>query len=110
MSVAFVMLTLAATASAQRERTTATTIQVTAFEFGFTLSAKSARIGTVTFVIKNTGLSAHDFWINGKRSPLIQPDQTGKLTVKFTKTGRYRYHCTVAGHAWSGMRGIFTIR
>jgi uncharacterized cupredoxin-like copper-binding protein len=112
-AVVVAALTLGVLASARTAHSTtasATTIHVKAFEFGFTLSAKSARRGKVTFVVKNVGLGEHTFKINGKRTPLIQNSTTAKLTVKFTKAGKYPYRCTVAGHAASGMRGVFTIR
>jgi plastocyanin len=44
------------------------------------------------------------------RSPLIQPDKTATLAVTFTKKGKYRYLCTVPGHAALGMRGVFAVR
>ena len=108
--VAAVTLGVLASARTAHSTTASATIHVKAFEFGFTLSAKSARRGKVTFVVKNVGLGEHTFKINGKRTPLIQNSTTAKLTVKFTKAGKYPYRCTVAGHAASGMRGIFTIR
>ena len=89
----------------------ATTIQVSGKEFSFKLSAKSiARPGTVTFKFKNVGHMAHDFKINGKTTPLLQPGKTAKLVVTFKKKGNYRYLCTVPGHAAAGMRGVFTVR
>ncbi|SRR6266571_6531486 len=111
-------LTLGVVAAARTAHSTtasATTIHVKAFEFGFTLSAKSARRGKVTFVVKNIGLGGHTFEINGKRTPLIQKSTTAKLTVTFTKAGKYPYRCTVGGngiggHAAAGMKGVFTIR
>ena len=52
----------------------------------------------------------HDFKINGKHTPLIQPGTTARLVVTFTKKGKYPYLCTVPGHAAAGMKGIFTVR
>jgi outer membrane protein assembly factor BamB len=87
------------------------TVQVEGGEFFFRLSAKSAaKPGTVTFVFKNVGHVAHDFKINGKQTPLIQPGQTAKLVVPFSQTGSYPYLCTVPGHAEAGMKGAFTVR
>ena len=106
-------LTLASPAFPQRARASSTrtlAIRVKAFEFGFTLSAKAAPLGTVTFIIKNTGLTAHDFRIDGRRSAIIQSGQTGRLTVRFVKPGKYPYRCTIDHHAWGGMKGTFTIR
>ena len=65
--------------------------------------------GTVTFLFQNVGHVTHDFSIDGKQTPLIQPGQTAKLAVAFTKNGKYPYLCTVPGHAEAGMKGVFTV-
>jgi uncharacterized cupredoxin-like copper-binding protein len=89
----------------------AATAQVKGREFRFTLSSKSvAKPGTVTFNFTNTGTVAHDFKIGGKTTPLVQPGHTAKLVVRFRKTGKFSYLCTVPGHAAAGMRGVFTVR
>jgi len=112
--IAIASLALTQLASAQGERPTAaaaTTVQVKGGEFFFKLSTKSiARPGKVTFVFKNVGHVLHDFSIHGKKTPLIQPGKTAKLVVTFKKKGKYRYLCTVPGHAAAGMRGVFTVR
>jgi plastocyanin len=80
-------------------------------EFFFKLSTRSiARPGTVAFTFKNVGHVAHDFKINGKKTPLIQPGYTARLVVTFKKTGKYPSLCTVLGHAAAGMRGLFAVR
>jgi len=90
--------------------TKAGAIQVQAGEFFFRLSAQSAaKPGTVTFVVKNIGQVQHDFRINGKQTPLIDPGKTANLVVSFTKSGKYPYLCTVPGHAEAGMKGVFTV-
>lgn len=87
------------------------TIKVSASEFKFVLSKKSISPGTtVIFKVTNKGKIGHDFKINGKKTPLIQPGTTGKLVVTFKKKGKYPYLCTVPGHAQAGMRGTFTVR
>jgi plastocyanin len=103
--------TAPAGAVAQRPpRHQGTAIQVQGGEFFFRLSTKSlAKPGTVTFVFKNIGHVAHDFQINGKQTPLIQPGQTANLVVSFTKNGKYPYLCTVPGHAEAGLKGVFTV-
>jgi uncharacterized cupredoxin-like copper-binding protein len=89
----------------------ATTVRVSGGEFFFKLSAKSiANPGKVTFVFKNVGHTPHDFKINGKKTPLIQPGKTSSLVVMFKKKGKYSYLCTVPGHAAAGMKGVFTVR
>jgi uncharacterized cupredoxin-like copper-binding protein len=113
-AIAIASLALVPIASARGEhqtRVTATTIQVKGGEFFFKLSAKSiAKPGKVTFVFKNVGHVEHDFKINGKKTPLIQPGKTAKLVVTFTKKKKYTYLCTVPGHAAAGMKGVFTVR
>jgi uncharacterized cupredoxin-like copper-binding protein len=86
-----------------------TRVYVTAAEWGFILSPKTARVGTVNFVITNGGQLPHDLSIGGKTSQLVQPGQSATLTVIFAKRGHYPYRCTVHGHAAAGMRGIFTV-
>lgn len=87
------------------------TVQVQGGEFFFKLSTKTlAKPGTVTFTFKNIGHVLHDFDINKKKTPLIAPGKTAKLTVKFTKKGKYAYLCTVPGHAAAGMKGVFTVK
>ncbi len=89
----------------------ASTIQVKGGEFFFRLSTKSiAKPGKATFVFTNIGHVAHDFKIDGEVTPLIQPGQTTKLAVTFTKAGSYPYLCTVPGHAEAGMKGTFSVR
>ena len=97
--------------ASRRRRSAAATTQVKGREFRFTLSSKSvAKPGTVTFNFTNTGTVAHDFKIDGKTTPLVQPGHTAKLVVRFKKTGKFSYLCTVPGHAAAGMRGVFTVR
>lgn len=78
-------------------------------EFKFILSTKTATHGTVTFTITNKGALSHDFKIGGKKTALVKPGKTAKLTVTL-KAGKYRYLCTVPGHAAAGMKGTFTVR
>jgi uncharacterized cupredoxin-like copper-binding protein len=113
-AVAITALALVGPAGARTEpqaNASATTIHVGAKEFSFRLSAKSIRRpGKVTFAVKNNGDEAHDFRINGKQTKLLQPGRTARLGVSFRRKGKYRYLCTVPGHAAAGMRGIFTVR
>jgi len=100
-----VPLTIAGT-----QRAAATAVSVSGKEFKFTLNRKSAPRGTILFKFKNVGAVAHDFKIAGKKTPLVQPGSSATLRVKISKPGRYRYICTVVGHAAAGMKGIFTVR
>jgi uncharacterized cupredoxin-like copper-binding protein len=99
-----------ATAATTRHAAKTTTITVAMSEFKFKLSKASAPKGTVVFKLSNKGQVAHDFKINGKKTPLVSPGKSATLTVKFQKTGKFPYLCTVPGHAASGMKGTFTIK
>jgi uncharacterized cupredoxin-like copper-binding protein len=108
-SLAFVQF--AAAGTDRQARATAQTIQVSGGEFFFKLSTKSiAKPGQVTFVVKNIGHVAHNFKIDGKTTPLLNPGATARLTVAFAKKGKYPYLCTVPGHAAAGMEGVLTVR
>jgi uncharacterized cupredoxin-like copper-binding protein len=86
-----------------------TTIGVSGKEFKFRLSASSARHGTITFRFTNKGTLKHDFKIDGKKTPVIARGKSATISVRL-KAGRYRYLCTVPGHAASGMKGTFRVR
>jgi uncharacterized cupredoxin-like copper-binding protein len=88
-------------------RTTATTIKVTAKDFKFVLSKKSATHGKVTFKVTNKGPSPHDFKIAGKKTKLLKKGKSATLTVTLKKGKKYTYICTVPGHAQLGMKGSF---
>jgi plastocyanin len=107
-------LTPVALASARPQATAhaaATRDSVSAKEFSFHLVKKSIpRPGQVTFTFRNAGTTAHDFDIGAKKTALIGPGKTARLTVTFHEKGRFAYRCTVPGHAQAGMRGVFTVR
>jgi uncharacterized cupredoxin-like copper-binding protein len=88
-------------------RTAATTIKVTAKDFKFVLSKKSATHGKVTFKVTNKGHTQHDFKIAGKKTKLLGPGKSATLTVTLKKGKKYTYICTVPGHAQLGMKGSF---
>jgi uncharacterized cupredoxin-like copper-binding protein len=91
----------------------ATAVSVTAgkpSEFRFALSKKTVPKGSVTFRVVNRGTVSHDFKIAGKRTKLIPKGKSTTLTVKLLKAGKYKFLCTVPGHAAAGMRGVLTVR
>jgi len=100
---------VAAPALASRTHATATAVTVTATEFKFKLSKASVPHGSVTFTLVNKGKLAHDFKIGGKKTALIKPGKSAKLTVTL-KAGKAAYLCTVAGHAAAGMKGNLTVK
>ena len=76
-------------------------------EFHFKLTG-TARPGTVTFRITNRGKLAHDFKIAGKKTKILQKGKSATLTVRLRK-GRYKYVCTIPGHADKGMKGTLRV-
>lgn len=89
----------------------ATTVQVSEFEMGFTLSQSSVPCGAVTFVQKNTGGATHNFAIHGVAGgvgALIGPGQSTTMTVQLTPA-KYTYQCDVQDHASLGMVGTLTV-
>ena len=83
--------------------------KVNATEFKFVLPLKTAKPGTITFLVVNKGKLPHDFKIAGKKTPTIAPNKNTVLKVTL-KRGRYKYICTVPGHAAAGMSGFFTVK
>jgi uncharacterized cupredoxin-like copper-binding protein len=100
---------VAAPALGSRTHATATAVTVTATEFHFKFSKTSVPHGSVTFTVVNKGHVAHDFKISGKKTSLIKPGKSAKLTVTL-KAGKIAYLCTVAGHAAAGMKGKLTVK
>jgi uncharacterized cupredoxin-like copper-binding protein len=100
---------LSAPALASRSHVTAKAVTVTASEFKFKLSTTSVPKGAVTFTVVNKGKIPHDFKIAGKKTPLLKPGKSAKLTVTL-KAGKFPYICSVAGHAQLGMKGTLTAK
>jgi len=99
---------VAAPALGARAHATATSVTVTASEFKFKLSKASVPHGTVIFTVVNKGKLPHDFKIGGKKTALVKPGKSAKLTVTL-KAGKAPYLCTVAGHAAAGMKGTLKV-
>ncbi len=103
-------------ASAKSSGTTVTVTAGKPSEFGFKLSTKSVKHGSVTFKVTNGGSIPHDFKLcsspkggsatacAGKVTPMISPGKSATLTVTLAP-GTYEYLCTVPGHAAGGMKG-----
>ncbi len=102
-------LVLAATALAAPTKTAVTVTAGKPSELRFTLSKKTVPAGAVTFTITNKGKSTHDFKIAGKKSAVLRPGKTAKLSVVLKK-GKAAYLCTLPGHAAAGMKGTITVK
>lgn len=89
--------------------TATTTIKVTEREYHIALSATSAKAGSVTFVVRNTGKISHRLSVAGAgltkpvSTPTIKPGTTRSLTVKLGG-GKLSLWCPVPGHAALGMK------
>jgi uncharacterized cupredoxin-like copper-binding protein len=107
--LAVVVLVAAAIAVPVTIAVAATSVSVTGKEYKFTLSKKTVRHGSVTFRFKNAGKLSHDFKIAGKKTKIITKGKTAApLTVKLKK-GKYKYVCTIPGHADKGMKGTLRV-
>jgi plastocyanin len=98
-----------ASASATHRAALVTKIKVTAKNFKFVLSKKTAKRGVVVFKVTNTGSVQHDFSIKGRKTRKLSHGQSATLRVTFLRKGHYPYKCTVDSHASLGMKGVFTI-
>ena len=91
----------------------ATVVNVTAgkpSELKFTLSKKASAKGVVTFKVTNRGALEHDFKIAGKVTKKLKPGTTATLKATFKKGGKFKYLCTLPGHAAAGMKGTFVVK
>jgi len=84
-------------------------VTVVATDFKFVLSKRRVPTGTVIFTVKNKGKIPHDFKILGKKTRLIAAGKSAVLRVKVSKKGRFKYICTITGHARLGMKGVFAV-
>jgi uncharacterized cupredoxin-like copper-binding protein len=69
---------------------------------------KSVKHGLIRFKVKNVGVLSHNFVITKHQSILVKPGRRAVLNVNL-KRGRYRYICSIAGHAANGMKGILVV-
>jgi uncharacterized cupredoxin-like copper-binding protein len=101
-----VLLAFSPFAGARSSAAQVTTVKVTAKEFKFILSRKTAPHGKVVFKLVNKGSVKHDFKIAGKKTPKLGHNKTATLRVTLKK-GRHPFICTVDSHAKFGMKGVF---
>jgi uncharacterized cupredoxin-like copper-binding protein len=86
-----------------------TTVTVSMFEYGFTLSTNSVPSGQVTFVVKNDGKEVHNFDLETIHAgALLDPGKSETWTVSLPPRS-YAYECDVAFHAQQGMIGNLTV-
>jgi uncharacterized cupredoxin-like copper-binding protein len=69
---------------------------------------KSVRHGLIRFKVRNLGVLPHNFVIARHQTILITRGRRAVLDVTL-KRGRYRYVCSIAGHAAKGMKGMLVV-
>ena len=91
----------------------AQTVRVVEREYGISLSARP-RAGRATFVVRNAGDDAHDFWVRGGgktwKTRVVAGGNSSRLTATLKRGIRYRFWCGVGSHAEKGMTGSFVAR
>ena len=80
-------------------------VTVTAKDYSFSLSEKTSAVGKVTFSVKNSGKKDHSFQIAGKKTSVLKPGKSAKLTVSLGKAGSFTYQSTVGDDAKKGHEG-----
>jgi uncharacterized cupredoxin-like copper-binding protein len=95
-------------------------------ETEFKLSPSSVTLskpGTYTFKAENKGSTQHSLEIEGKGvkseggeggeanlKQVLNPGQSGVLTVTFLRPGTYEMYCPVDGHEQEGMKGEVVVK
>jgi uncharacterized cupredoxin-like copper-binding protein len=95
-------------------------------ETEFKLSPSSVTLskpGTYTFKAENKGSTQHSLEIEGKGlksegseggeaelEQVLNPGQSGVLTVTFQRLGTYEMYCPVDGHEQEGMKGVVVVK
>ncbi len=83
-------------------------VTVTISDGSVKFSSTSALVGSVAYTVKNTGKNAYTFGINSKKTGTVKPGKSVKLTVSFSKAGKFTW--TVTQTSSSKKRtGTFTI-
>ena len=89
---------------------THTQVAVTLVDFRIRLSRSAVPAGRVTFVVVNKGAVAHDLvFAGGRRTRVLQPGARQTITVSFSRSGVYRFYCSVPGHRALGMAGTLRV-
>lgn len=105
------MLLGAALPGAGSARSNATlTVRVDELDFALAVSRRSVPAGSkVRFVVRNRGSAPHDFVIGSRKTRILGHGESQTITVRFSRTGSYRFLCSVPGHARLGMRGTLSV-
>lgn len=69
---------------------------------------KPVKAGPIHFVVKNTGKLPHNFVIASQQTLVLAAGQSATLDVTLAK-GKYKFFCSITGHAALGMKGVLTV-
>jgi plastocyanin len=69
---------------------------------------KPIKHGYIHFVVKNVGKISHNFAIGNQQTAVIASGKTATINVALKK-GKYKYICSIVGHAALGMKGVLTV-
>ena len=100
----------AAPSSATGSTAIAGTVELTAFDLGFTPKAVTvAAAGRYAFTLKNTGAMTHDLtFADGSTSGPVEAGKSATVDVDVPAAG-ITFLCSVPGHAAAGMTGAVTV-
>jgi uncharacterized cupredoxin-like copper-binding protein len=93
---------------------TSSTVTVSAFDFGYTVSPSTVPCGTITFNVTNAGNADHDFVVEGLigqdgRTNLLGTGQSQSISTSSLTPGTWTYYCSVPTHRGLGMEGKLTV-
>jgi uncharacterized cupredoxin-like copper-binding protein len=90
--------------------------KITMSDYKFAPTDATVKSGKVTLFLVNTGTVSHDMVLMSSdgsktmgRSELIQPGDSGLLTVDNLPAGSYHFICDQPGHETLGMKGTRTV-
>jgi plastocyanin len=90
--------------------------KVTMSDYKFAPATTTVKPGTATFFLVNSGAVSHDMVVMSSdgsktlgRSELIQPGDSGVLTINNLAAGSYPFICDQPGHEALGMKGTLTV-
>ena len=90
-------------------------LQVTAKEYYYTLSSRTAPAGAAVIQFVNYGEDPHDMRLQraggGRlyKTPVMQPGQYFNLSVKLVP-GHYQLWCSIANHRQLGMQAMLIVK
>jgi uncharacterized cupredoxin-like copper-binding protein len=93
----------------------ASSLSVSLTDFALNPANPGVEPSRLTISAKNDGAVQHSVQVNGPGGAVtlpspLDPGQSGKLTVKLAKPGKYVWFCPVGNHRAMGMEGTITVK